>query len=219
MQPYIFPNLNYIRLICSDYFIVLDDVNFIKRGFINRNSMSLTQSNSQRFVLPISKISQNRHINKHYYLGSFEDLYAHCERFCSKDPFYSDAIQILKNWSAEIDKKNTLNVSEINITSLESVIDYLNLGKKIHLSSVIDSNPVLKRQDRIVRLCNIHNANIYINAAGGANLYDVEHFSKHGIELRFQHKFRSDEQPNEFVSILKVISMFGREAVIKILKQ
>ena len=40
MQPYIFPYIGYFQLIkASDIFVCLDDVNFIKKGWIHRNRL------------------------------------------------------------------------------------------------------------------------------------------------------------------------------------
>ena len=53
MQPYLFPYLGYWQLIKSvDTFVILDDVNFIKRGYINRNSI-LVNNNVHMFSVPI----------------------------------------------------------------------------------------------------------------------------------------------------------------------
>ena len=38
MQPYFFPHWGYFQLINSvDHFVIFDDVNYIKRGWINKN--------------------------------------------------------------------------------------------------------------------------------------------------------------------------------------
>ena len=40
MQPYVFPYMGYFQLYNSvDLFISLEDVNYIKRGWINRNKI------------------------------------------------------------------------------------------------------------------------------------------------------------------------------------
>ncbi len=45
MQPYIFPYIGYFNLIHSvDKFVFFDDVNFIKRGWINRNKIISNKS-------------------------------------------------------------------------------------------------------------------------------------------------------------------------------
>ena len=64
MQPYFLPYLGYFQLLAAvDIFVILDDVNYINRGWINRNRILL---NGQPcwVTLPISKASQNRRINE-----------------------------------------------------------------------------------------------------------------------------------------------------------
>ena len=60
MQPYLFPYIGYWQLINSvDQFVILDDVNFIIRGYINRNSI-LLNGEIYNFTIPIKKASQNK---------------------------------------------------------------------------------------------------------------------------------------------------------------
>ena len=64
MQPYLFPYLGYWQLLSSvDLFIVYDDVNFIKKGFVNRNSI-LVNGSAHRITLELVKMSQNKKINQ-----------------------------------------------------------------------------------------------------------------------------------------------------------
>jgi hypothetical protein len=64
MQPYIFPYLGYYQLVKAvDTFVFFDDVNFINKGWINRNNI-LLQNESFRFTVPLNKASQNRLINE-----------------------------------------------------------------------------------------------------------------------------------------------------------
>ena len=60
MQPYLLPYLGYFQLINSvDKFIFLDDVNFIKSGWINRNKIMV--NNEEKYItIPLNKQSQNR---------------------------------------------------------------------------------------------------------------------------------------------------------------
>src|SRR5690606_40212158 len=62
MQPYIFPYIGYFQLINTvDVFVFYDDVNFIKKGWINRNNV-LHGDKSTRFTIPLRKVSQNKPI-------------------------------------------------------------------------------------------------------------------------------------------------------------
>ena len=64
MQPYIFPYLGYFQLIKSvDKFIFYDDVNFIKKGWINRNKI-LINGKESIITFPLIKASQNKLINE-----------------------------------------------------------------------------------------------------------------------------------------------------------
>jgi hypothetical protein len=59
MHPYVFPYLGYFHLIESpDKIVFYDDVNYIKRGWINRNRILLNKSN-YLFTIPVEKASQN----------------------------------------------------------------------------------------------------------------------------------------------------------------
>ncbi|MDQ3534602.1 MAG: WbqC family protein, partial [Bacteroidota bacterium] len=60
MQPYLFPYIGYFQLINAvDKFVLLDDVNFINKGWINRNKL-LINGKSCYFTVPLEKASQNK---------------------------------------------------------------------------------------------------------------------------------------------------------------
>ena len=60
MQPYLFPYLGYYNLAsASDIFVFYDDVNYIKRGWINRNNI-LVNGQANKFSVPLSEVSQNK---------------------------------------------------------------------------------------------------------------------------------------------------------------
>src|SRR4029079_5972970 len=64
MQPYIFPYLGYYQLVAAvDTFVFFDDVNFINKGWINRNRI-LQQNEPFKFTIPLNKASQNRLITE-----------------------------------------------------------------------------------------------------------------------------------------------------------
>src|SRR5689334_20433966 len=64
MQPYFFPYLGYFQLINAvDKFISFDDVNFINRGWINRNRI-LVNGNAMMITVPLTDSSQNKKINE-----------------------------------------------------------------------------------------------------------------------------------------------------------
>ena len=64
MQPYIFPYIGYYQLMYDlEVFVSLDDVNFVNKGWINRNRI-LVNGAPQFFTIPVVKSSQNKKINE-----------------------------------------------------------------------------------------------------------------------------------------------------------
>ncbi|RLD32884.1 MAG: hypothetical protein DRI72_06205, partial [Bacteroidetes bacterium] len=60
MQPYFFPYVGYFQMIkYVDLFIFYNDVNFIERGWINRNNI-LTDKGKTRITIPLRKASSNK---------------------------------------------------------------------------------------------------------------------------------------------------------------
>ena len=64
MQPYFFPYLGYFQLIRNvDKFVVYDDVQYMQRGWINRNRI-LMGDKTPYIILPVSKDSRSKKINQ-----------------------------------------------------------------------------------------------------------------------------------------------------------
>ena len=64
MQPYFLPYIGYFQLINAvDVFVIYDDVNYIKKGWINRNTI-LVNGKGFLFNIPLQEISQNKIINQ-----------------------------------------------------------------------------------------------------------------------------------------------------------
>ena len=64
MQPYFLPYIGYWQLLRAvDTFVVLDDVNYINRGWINRNRIAVSGEPCW-MTLPLIKASQNKLISE-----------------------------------------------------------------------------------------------------------------------------------------------------------
>src|SRR5688572_3369725 len=93
MQPYLFPYAGYCQLYYSaDVFIFLDDVSFIKKGWINRNGILLQQQRHE-ISFPVAGISQNKFINQHTF--AFDEIFTAkffklLEHSYKKAPFYHE---------------------------------------------------------------------------------------------------------------------------------
>jgi hypothetical protein len=209
MQPYIFPYLGYFQLIQAvDKFIFYDDVNFIKRGWINRNRV-LINNEPSLFTIPLIKASQNRLINETKVAIDkkwLKNFYNTIELSYKKAPFFLKVNNLIK----EILNKNHTNISELASESIIMISKYLDINTEFELSSKnYSSSKGLDKADRLIEICNRNDAKSYINAHGGIDLYDKDYFRKNNIELYFHvpdllpyKQFNSD-----FISGLSIIDI------------
>lgn len=184
MQPYFFPYIGYWQLINAvDKFVIFDDVNFIKKGWINRNNI-LLNDNAHLFTLPLSKASQNKLINE-ICVNNDEtmklNLLKTMELCYKKAPYFQDVIKILE----DIILYPENNLSLFLKYQIETVCSYLNIQTEIITSSSLDNNKFLHAQDKIIDICKLEGANHYINPIGGVDLYDKAVFENNNIKLNF----------------------------------
>lgn len=224
MQPYTFPYLGYFQLIyTSDLFVFYDDVNFIKKGYINKNYI-LNQGERTAFTIPCKAISQNKKIKDTEVNLTKESTFKFLktlEHNYKKAPFFYEVYALLKNYL--IDFKG-VTISEFAIGSIKLVCDYLDLKRPFKISSIAYTNSLLKKENRLIDIALQENADIYINAIGGKALYKKERFQEDGIELKFlESTYIEYKQFNrEFVpwlSIIDVLMFNDKKTILEFLKQ
>lgn len=181
MQPYLFPYLGYYQLAaCVDQFVFYDDVNFIKRGYINHNSI-LDNGEAMRITLPVVAASQNRKISEHQFEADSHKLITRIEYAYRKAPHFAELFPRIQKVLTAEDR----DVTSICRASIVSVMDYLDLPFHHHLSSNMAYDRDAGRSGKLIEICKTLGADTYINNIGGTALYTREQFSPHGIALRF----------------------------------
>lgn len=217
MQPYIFPYIGYFQLIKAvDKFVIYDDVNFINRGWINRNRI-LVNGKDSLFTIPLKEASQNKLINeievnwddawKSKWLKTLEQSY-------KKAPFFQQVLPIIEQTLGQ----EKAIVSEIIVENLKLINAYLGITTEIISSSSIYQNTELKAQTRIVDICLQEKANHYINPIGGIELYQKEVFEEKGIQLNFikSKPVQYPQLKNEFVPWLSILDVLMFNSVEQI---
>ncbi len=184
MQPYLFPYIGYWQLINAvDKFVLLDDVNYIVRGYINRNSI-LLNGEPFRFSIPIKKASQNRLIKDTELNFSNNDR----ERFLrTLETAYkrADYFEVVMPLIRRIVDNQKINLTEYIEDSIKEILSYVGVSKDILISSQLEKNTSLTGQERIIEICRQLEADTYINPCGGRKLYDRDRFKKDNINLLF----------------------------------
>ncbi|MDU0112799.1 WbqC family protein [Psychrosphaera aquimarina] len=222
MQPYLFPYLGYFQIIHSvDIFVIFDDVNYIKRGWINRNNI-LSKKGIERFNLPVEKASQNRKINQHNIFNPKENIsklfkqirvnYQDSPQYQQLDTFLSQLeLPNERPPQYEIEANSLLTLLQ---SSIQVLIDKLNLNTQILLSSNIPNELNLSSETRIIDICQQLKASSYINPpnAEKLGLYTPDNFNKFGIKLHYiQPELVEYEQFNSstFVNYLSILDLIA----------
>lgn len=183
MQPYLFPYIGYYQLVAAaDIFVFLDDVNFIQRGFINRNWLMDRGGRPAPFRIPVRAASQNRRINELIYdapgpkpLKTLRQCYAGSPGFEAFYPLFDKVISQAKGHS----------VAKISALSIKLVAEGLKLRTRFLTASEVDPRQTHGGQERILDICRHLGASRYINLPGGRKLYDPDVFLSEGIQLWF----------------------------------
>jgi len=216
MQPYIFPYIGYFQLInAADVFVIYDDVNYIKKGWINRNTI-LVNGTGLLFSIPLQNVSQNKWINQ---LALADDvrwkneLLKTIQLSYKKAPYFEVVFPIINKIIVHPNNK----LSEFISNSIHQICTYLAIKTRIQLSSTIEKNTDLKGQDKIIEICKKLNATQYINAIGGKELYTKDTFLDNQIALNFirTNPIVYSQFKNDFIPWLSIIDVLMFNSVEK----
>jgi hypothetical protein len=220
MQPYFLPYIGYWQLMNAvDKFVVYDNVQFIKKGWINRNRILL---NAKEFSIkiPIKSDSYSLDINERsisdrYFDKDVHELVRTIRYSYRKAPYFNTVMPIMEKCFLFEEKK----LSNFILNSIKIISEYLEIATEIILSSKIKVGHFLKGQERIIGICKNLSATSYVNPIGGLKLYDSKLFESNGIELRFLESTINEYKQfcNEFVPNLSIIDvmMFNSKDDIK----
>ena len=219
MQPYLFPYVGYFQLIRAvETFVVYDDVNFIKGGWINRNYIA-SRSDKQLITLPLSGASPNKLINE-VEVGERRDKMLETIRHTyGKAPQFDAVFPLVES---------ILRFPETNLAvfldhGLRTICAHIGLAPAWHISSSLTKDTALRGQEKVLAICGELGASHYINVPGGRALYDTKAFAEKGLKLSFlqpipaaYRQFGPTFVPN--LSIVDVMMFNDREACARLLE-
>lgn len=218
MQPYFLPYIGYFQLMAAvDRFVILDDVHFINRGWINRNRL-LLHGSPHMFTVPLRAASQNRRISdidvvdepqwRERLIRTVRQAYSRAPLFQKVFPMFERMVSFQR-----------IHLKDYLLNALTEVTSYLNIPVEVVKTSADYRNSELKGWRRIVDICRKENADTYINPIGGTDLYPREEFQSQGINLYFLQSrkitYSQGECPHvPWLSILDVL-MFNDVATVQ----
>jgi hypothetical protein len=218
MQPYFLPYIGYFQLINKvERFVFFDDVNFIKKGWINRNNL-FGNSGPVSFSIPLSKVSQNKKIND----TALNDFEKWSSEFINQvNHIYSKAPQftLIQKLLSDILESGPFNsIAHLAENSIRLVCDYLGINVQFDSSSKINYEGIDGEQ-KIISICKSCKADSYINPRNGEHLYNASTFNEQGINIEFHdpkiipYKQLSGTDFLPGLSILDVLMMNDKDTI------
>lgn len=215
MQPYFMPYIGYWQLMAAvDTYVVYDDVNYIKGGWVTRNNI-LLNGQKHMFTITLNGASPNKLFNEITIKDDFKKFARLLESAYRRAPYYEEVCALMEKTYNYEDK----SLGAFMLNSFQVVLDYLEIDTKLILSSTIEKDNSLRGKDKVKHICQRLGADTYYNTIGGQELYDKEDFKAEGIDLYFvqtnleaYHQFKNDFVPG--LSMIDVL-MFNKPEEIK----
>ncbi|MFQ5901259.1 MAG: WbqC family protein [Thermodesulfobacteriota bacterium] len=218
-QPQFMPWLGYFdKIDLADAFVYLDNVQFKKNEYQNRNRIKtsqgwqwLTVPVTYRYPEKICEVKIDNKANwKKKHLMSIKTNYKKTPYF---DLYFQEIVGLYS--------KNYEYLSDFNIASVEMISRLLGLDKKTHKASGIKGlreEPTLRLVDICKSLC----GDTYLSGRDGKEYMDISAFTREGIEVVFQ-EFNHPIYPqlygdfNPFMSSIDMLFNCGKES-LKVLR-
>lgn len=221
MQPYFFPYIGQFQLINAvDRFILMDEVQYIRHGWVNRNRILKPVEGFQYIIAPVRKHSHDTPINKIAIAdgnGWQKVILAQLQFYKKTAPYYSEVQKLV----SECLKENETNIARLNGYCFEKVCDYIGIKFTKEIASTInlDYSQIKQTQDWALQISRQLGATAYYNPPGGMEIYNKEYFAQSGIDLHFvvPHLNSYDQGRKDFTPGLSIIDvmMFNSPSTIK----
>lgn len=221
-QPNFLPWRGYFDLVSSvDVFVSLENVQYTDRDWRNRNRI-LSKDGPRWLTVPVMKkdfrsmpvgavqVSDGDWKKKH--LTSLRHVYGRApffgEVFLELEAAYSRTLPLL---------------ADLNIELLSRIFRYL--GRRVEIKRQGGALEQVDPSRRLLDICKMHNANVYVTAPSAANYLDTRLFENNGIHVEF---FRYPTYPPyaslhglsvEHMSIIDLLFVEGRAAFGKIFSE
>ena len=219
-QPNYVPWLGYFYKIANtEIFILLNDAEFSKNSYINRNRIK-TQRGAHWLTVPVnanstSSINEVRIASMIWnkkHVKTLKSAYGKAPFFKTVFPWFEDLLT-----TAQFDF-----LSELNIHIIKKICNKMELIPKFKISS--DYNVKSKRDDRLIALVKGVGGTHYLSGYGGLKYQNSEKFEKKGIDIHYYNyqapvydQLWGAFTPN--LSILDLLFNIGFESTSSLLKQ
>jgi hypothetical protein len=210
-QPNYAPWLGYFELVeRADTFVFLDDVQYIKREWINRNRLKGVDDKPFWITVPVEGGGGRQNIDcvkASGYMnndrGWSERHLSSIRRLFSKTEFYDVVYPVIEKWlSADYEY-----IADLNIEGIARFSELMGVEAEFIRSSEMSTSG--KRTEKLFRICDDCGASVYYTSVGAAQYLEDERaiFDNHSIEIEYQNWIhpKYKQYGSHFVSHLSII--------------
>ncbi|WP_312077054.1 WbqC family protein [Leclercia sp.] len=181
MQPYLFPYLGYFQLIGAvDRFVIYDDVNYIRQGYINRNTI-LMGDTPQRFTIAVPGASSFKKINDLYFDANVDKVLKTLRQAYCKKTYFEPIYNLVERVLTDDERQIPLLCQR----AFNEIFTWLGVEKTFCLASELDYSRAAIASEKVINICQTLGGNHYINSIGGQHLYHPDDFSARGLKMSF----------------------------------
>jgi len=209
MQPYFCPYIGYFQLLNAvDEFVIYDNIEYSKNGWINRNRI-LVNGKDSYITLPLKKDSDYLDVRDRclaeIWLSERNTMLNRIMGAYKKAPYFNRAYPIVE----ECILFEEYNLFNFLLNSLSLIKEYLEIQTPFLISSSILIDHDLKAEKKVVEICKARRADSYLNPIGGVQLYSKVRFKEQGVDLHFlkTNDFSYKQFNNDFVPFLSIIDV------------
>lgn len=187
-QPNYIPWIGYFQKIArSDKFIFLNNVEFSKGSFTNRNKIKLADGKSHWLTVPIlSRDKGAQNISEVIIDNSNNWKKKHIETIkqsYGKAQFFKDIFQMY----SEILCRDYHLLQDLNIALIKFLLTQADIKIDIHLASELSIDyENIQKNSLLIAICKHFNTDVYLSGKGARKYNDKSLFNKNGIEIIYQ---------------------------------
>lgn len=210
-QPNFFPWIGYFnKIVLSDVFVLLDDVQFQKTGGTWTNRVKLNiQGDAKWITVPIVRSYHGtKSINEIEINNQTpwrEKIISTLQMNYSRAPFYDEVVPFI----SDLLNNPTSRLAEYNIFAIMTIAKKLELN----VSSFVRSstlNTIGNATDLLISITKSLDGNGYLTGSGAGGYQNDEQFRDADIDLiyqNFKHPIYPQSKTSEFVSGLSIIDV------------
>jgi len=213
MQPTYLPWAGYFNLMNQvDCFVFLDDVQFERRSWQNRNRI-LLNGREHLLTVPVVKVDRSTPINQIKICNETNWRFDHWKTLMTaykKAPYGTEMLELLEKYY-NTDSLDLQFLSEFNQSIIRALATSLGIGCQFLRASYLGCKG--KRTTHLIAICEAVGASIYVTSCGAVNYLKEDGFSAQTpIELWFQDylpKPYPQRKVVEFVSHLSIVDVIA----------